>query len=172
MKVLLSSSHPSSLQLSTPTSHANININQTKPNHNHNHHVSKHVHDFFNQRPMSISHIRTAPVSIAVPSNPIEPDTSTHGEFSIETMRELEIVMGIGEPEPDNVEMPQDQLLDALRQAFREYKYRPLSALNLRLGQPGSYIKETVEKIAVLIPGSDSGDEPCATYQLKAEAAE
>ena len=80
--------------------------------------------------------------------------------------------MGIREPKSDNAEMPQHQLLDALGQAFREYKYWPLSALKLRLRQPESYIKETVEKIAVLIPGSDSGDEPCATYQLKAEAAE
>ena len=56
---------------------------------------------------MSISHIRTAPVSISVPSNSIDPnDTSTHGELSIETMRELEIAMGIREPEPDNAEMP------------------------------------------------------------------
>ncbi|KAL2050831.1 hypothetical protein ABVK25_008892 [Lepraria finkii] len=107
MKVLLSSSRPSSSQLSTPKSHTNININQTKPNHNHNHYFSKHVHDFFNERPMSISHIRTDPVSISVPSNSIDPnDTSTHGELSIETMRELEIAMGIREPEPDNAEMP------------------------------------------------------------------
>lgn len=64
--------------------------------------------------------------------------------------------------------MPQDQLLDALFNCFKEFKYWPLSALKSRLNQPESYLKETLEKIAVLIKGGTFN----LTYQLRPDSTE
>ena len=64
--------------------------------------------------------------------------------------------------------MPQDQLLDALFTCFKEFKYWPLSALKSRLNQPESYLKETLEKIAILIKGGPFN----LTYQLRPDSTE
>lgn len=64
--------------------------------------------------------------------------------------------------------MPQDQLLDALFDAFKEYQYWGLKELKARLVQPESYLKDTLDKIAVLIKGGTYN----LTYALKPEATE
>ena len=64
--------------------------------------------------------------------------------------------------------MPQDQLLDALFEAFKEFQYWPLGSLKSRLRQPESYLKETLDKIAVLIKGGRYN----LTYALRPEATE
>lgn len=64
--------------------------------------------------------------------------------------------------------MPQDLLLDALFEAFKEYQYWGLKELKSRLVQPESYLKETLDKIAVLIKGGPYN----LTYRLRPEATE
>lgn len=49
------------------------------------------------------------------------------------------------------VRISQEDLLDALNQCFKEYRYWSLRALKQRLHQPEAYIKSVVEKIATLI---------------------
>ena len=62
--------------------------------------------------------------------------------------------------------MPQNELLDMLYQCFKEYKYWPLASLKQRLRQPEAYLKETLEKVAILArSGPMTGK-----YQLKPEA--
>lgn len=55
------------------------------------------------------------------------------------------------EPKEKNVRMPEDQLLDALQECFRQYPYWSITALRQHLRQPDVWIKEVLEKIAVLI---------------------
>jgi transcription initiation factor TFIIF subunit beta len=46
--------------------------------------------------------------------------------------------------------MPENELFDKLYQCFREFKYWPMKAFRAKLQQPESYLKETLDKIAVL----------------------
>jgi transcription initiation factor TFIIF subunit beta len=46
--------------------------------------------------------------------------------------------------------MPQNELLDRLFACFRKYKYWSMKALRAELQQPEAYLRETLEKIAVL----------------------
>ncbi|KAF2161810.1 hypothetical protein M409DRAFT_27866 [Zasmidium cellare ATCC 36951] len=59
------------------------------------------------------------------------------------------------EPKEKNVRMPEDKLLDALQQCFRQYPYWSMSALRGHLRQPDVWIKEVLDKIAVLVRSGD-----------------
>lgn len=59
------------------------------------------------------------------------------------------------EPKEKNVRMPEDKLLDALQQCFRRYQYWSMAALRAQLRQPDVWIKEVLEKIAVLVRSGD-----------------
>jgi transcription initiation factor TFIIF subunit beta len=61
--------------------------------------------------------------------------------------------------------MPQNELLDRIFECFRRYNYWSMKALRAELQQPEAYLRETLEKIAVL---AKSG--PFATHwSLKPE---
>ena len=49
------------------------------------------------------------------------------------------------------VRISQEDLLDALNQCFKEFRYWSLRALKQRTRQPEAYVKSVVEKIATLI---------------------
>lgn len=49
------------------------------------------------------------------------------------------------------VRISQEDLLDALNQCFKDFRYWSLRALKQRLHQPEAYIKSVIEKIATLI---------------------
>jgi hypothetical protein len=77
--------------------------------------------------PMPSSHIRRGWVSIPIPSNPLDPtDSSEEKKWPEETIREFQISTGSRQPEPDKENMPQEELIAALREAFKEYKSWPL----------------------------------------------
>jgi transcription initiation factor TFIIF subunit beta len=46
--------------------------------------------------------------------------------------------------------MPQNELLDRIFECFRRYNYWSMKALRAELQQPEAYLRETLEKIAVL----------------------
>lgn len=46
--------------------------------------------------------------------------------------------------------MPENELLDKIYTCFRRYKYWPMKALRAELQQPEAYLRETLDKIAVL----------------------
>jgi transcription initiation factor TFIIF subunit beta len=46
--------------------------------------------------------------------------------------------------------MPQNELLDKIFECFRRYKYWSMKALRAELQQPEAYLRETLEKVAVL----------------------
>jgi transcription initiation factor TFIIF subunit beta len=46
--------------------------------------------------------------------------------------------------------MPQNELLDRLFACFTKYKYWSMKALRAELQQPEAYLRETLEKVAVL----------------------
>lgn len=46
--------------------------------------------------------------------------------------------------------MPENELLDKIFDCFREYKYWSMKAFRDRLQQPEAYLRETLDKIAVL----------------------
>jgi transcription initiation factor TFIIF subunit beta len=46
--------------------------------------------------------------------------------------------------------MPQNELLDRIFACFRRYKYWSMKALRSELQQPEAYLRETLEKVAVL----------------------
>lgn len=46
--------------------------------------------------------------------------------------------------------MPENELMDKLFESFREYNYWSMKALRARLEQPEAYLRETLEKVAVL----------------------
>ena len=46
--------------------------------------------------------------------------------------------------------MPQNELLDRIFDCFRKYNYWSMKALRAELQQPEAYLRETLEKIAVL----------------------
>lgn len=46
--------------------------------------------------------------------------------------------------------MPQNELLDRIFDCFRKYNYWSMKALRAELQQPEVYLKETLEKVAVL----------------------
>lgn len=64
--------------------------------------------------------------------------------------------------------MPQNELIDLIYQCFREYKYWPFKALKVRLRQPESYLKQTLEMVAHLVKSGDFA----MTWELKPEARE
>ncbi|PYH41220.1 transcription factor IIF subunit TFG2 [Aspergillus saccharolyticus JOP 1030-1] len=64
--------------------------------------------------------------------------------------------------------MPQNELLDLIYQAFREYKYWPFKTLKARLRQPEAYLKQTLEMVAHLVKSGDFA----MTWELKPEAKE
>ena len=47
--------------------------------------------------------------------------------------------------------MPQNELLDLIYDAFREFKYWPLRSLKERVRQPEAYLKSTLEMVAHLV---------------------
>jgi transcription initiation factor TFIIF subunit beta len=49
------------------------------------------------------------------------------------------------------IRMPEDKLMDSLAGCFGEHKYWPLRALKIRLRQPEAWLREVLEKIAVLV---------------------
>ena len=62
--------------------------------------------------------------------------------------------------------MPRNDLLDLIFVFFKEYKYWTLASLKERLVQPESYLRETLDSVAMLIrSGSMIGK-----YQLKPES--
>jgi transcription initiation factor TFIIF subunit beta len=46
--------------------------------------------------------------------------------------------------------IPENVLLDRIFQCFKEFNYWPMKAFRARLQQPETYLKETLEKCAVL----------------------
>ncbi|OJJ98239.1 hypothetical protein ASPACDRAFT_122029 [Aspergillus aculeatus ATCC 16872] len=64
--------------------------------------------------------------------------------------------------------MPQNELLDLIYQAFREYKYWPFKTLKARLRQPEAYLKQTLELVAHLVKSGDFA----MTWELKPEFKE
>jgi transcription initiation factor TFIIF subunit beta len=46
--------------------------------------------------------------------------------------------------------MAQNELLDKIFECFREYNYWSMKAFRAKLEQPEAYLRETLEKIAVL----------------------
>lgn len=46
--------------------------------------------------------------------------------------------------------MSEEQLLDGLMEAFRKYEYWKMSILKARFDQPEAFLRQTLEKIAVL----------------------
>ena len=46
--------------------------------------------------------------------------------------------------------MPQNELLDRIFECFRRYNYWSMKALRAELQQPEAYLRETLEKVAVL----------------------
>lgn len=46
--------------------------------------------------------------------------------------------------------MPQNELLDRIFDCFRKYNYWSMKALRAELQQPEAYLRETLEKVAVL----------------------
>ncbi|KAK4507456.1 hypothetical protein PRZ48_001191 [Zasmidium cellare] len=71
------------------------------------------------------------------------------------------------EPKEKNVRMPEDKLLDALQHCFRQYSYWSMSALRAQLRQPDVWIKEVLDKIAVLVRSGDF----TGTYKLNDNTA-
>jgi transcription initiation factor TFIIF subunit beta len=49
------------------------------------------------------------------------------------------------------VRISQEELIDALTDCFKQFRYWSLKALKQRLHQPEAYIKQTVEKVATLM---------------------
>src|SRR4051794_9266921 len=46
--------------------------------------------------------------------------------------------------------MPQNELLDRIFDCFRKYNYWSMKALRAELQQPEAYLRETLEKVAIL----------------------
>lgn len=46
--------------------------------------------------------------------------------------------------------MPQNELLDRIFECFRRYNYWSMKAFRTELQQPEAYLRETLEKVAVL----------------------
>ena len=68
-------------------------------------------------------------------------------------------------PKEKAVRMSQQDLLDRIYQCFRKYKYWPLKALKYELKQPETFIKQTLDSIAVLVRSGDFA----MNYKLKDE---
>lgn len=71
-------------------------------------------------------------------------------------------------PKEKNVRVSQDVLLDRIYQCFRKFKYWSLKALKNELKQPETFIKETLQSIAVLIRSGDFA----MNWKLKDEYAD
>lgn len=63
--------------------------------------------------------------------------------------------------------IPQDQLFDLIFGCFREYQYWSMKALRQRLQQPDTYLRQTLEKIAVLIKSGTFANHYCLTDAYK-----
>jgi transcription initiation factor TFIIF subunit beta len=46
--------------------------------------------------------------------------------------------------------MPQNELLDKIFECFQKYNYWSMKALRVELQQPEAYLRETLERVAVL----------------------
>lgn len=64
--------------------------------------------------------------------------------------------------------MPQNELLDLIYDCFKEYTYWPFRSLKDRLRQPDTYLKETLEMVAVMLRTGTHASQ----WQLKPEARE
>ena len=64
--------------------------------------------------------------------------------------------------------MPQNELLDLILDCFKQFTYWSLKVLKSRVDQPEAYLKETLDKVAVLIKTGPHA----MTYQLRPEAME
>lgn len=64
--------------------------------------------------------------------------------------------------------MPQNELLDAIYECFKEYRFWPMRSLQHRLKQPEAYLKETLSKVADLVKSGPQA----LTWTLKPEAQE
>ncbi|KAL6720686.1 hypothetical protein ACLMJK_002611 [Lecanora helva] len=63
--------------------------------------------------------------------------------------------------------MPQNELMDMIFNCFKDYKYWTLASLKQRLRQPEAFLKETLDKVAILTrSGTMTGK-----YQIKPDAA-
>ena len=62
--------------------------------------------------------------------------------------------------------MPRNDLLDLLFDCFKEYKYWTLASLKERLVQPESYLRDTLDSIALLIRSGPM----IGKYQLRPES--
>ena len=69
---------------------------------------------------------------------------------------------------PKATRMPQNELLDAIYDCFKEYTYWPLRTLKVRLQQPESYLKETLEMVAIMLRNGPHAMQ----WQLKPESRE
>ena len=70
-------------------------------------------------------------------------------------------------PKEKAVRMEQGELIDRIYQCFRRYRYWSLKALKNELRQPESFIKQTLESIAVLVRSGDFA----MNYKLRDEYA-
>lgn len=62
--------------------------------------------------------------------------------------------------------MPQNELLDLLLDCFTQFKYWHLKTLKAKLNQPEAFLKETLDKVAVLTRSGTHN----LTYQLREDA--
>lgn len=62
--------------------------------------------------------------------------------------------------------MPQNELLDMIYDCFKRYNYWSLKALKAELNQPEAYLKQTLEKVALLVRQGTHA----MTWQLKPES--
>jgi len=65
------------------------------------------------------------------------------------------------------IRMPQNELLDRIFDIYKgDYEYIPLGVLKSTLHQPEAWLKETLDKVAVLVKGGPFN----LTYKLRDEA--
>ena len=64
--------------------------------------------------------------------------------------------------------MPQNELLDLIYECFKEYTYWPLRSLKERLNQPETYLRQTLEMVAVMLRSGPHAMQ----WQLKPESRE
>ena len=64
------------------------------------------------------------------------------------------------------IRMPQNELLDRIFEMFIPYEYIPLGRFKQDLNQPEAWLKETLDKVAVLVKGGRFN----LTYKLRDDA--
>lgn len=67
--------------------------------------------------------------------------------------------------------MSEEQLLDGLMEAFRKYEYWKMSILKARFDQPEAFLRQTLEKIAVLNRSGIHANEWSLQEHMKSMAA-